>query len=556
MTRGPRIIVFLTIAFFACFLFFPVGRMLSDTFLHNGQLSATFFLAALKNPAVRSGIVNSLILATTATLVTGLLALPLAIFTVRYRFPGKTILSALLLVPMIMPPFVGAIGMKQILARFGSVNLLLLQWGLIDNPIDWLGASRFWGVVLVEALHLYPIFLLNIAAALANVDRSLEDAAENLGSSRWRTFWRITFPLMMPGVFAGSVVVFIWAFTDLGTPLIFEYRNVAPILIFDRVTDIAENPEGSAIVVWVLLITFAAFLLARRFFGHSTTEMTGKGSTTHSEENAGPLKGTLIALSMLLVLLIACLPHAAVILTSIKEKWFLTVLPESYTWTHYKAALGHEVTLPSIANSIGLSFASTGVDIILGLAIAWLLARKRFPGVGLFDAMVMLPLAIPGLVLAFGYVAGFAGTSLDPRENPVPLLIAAYSIRRLPYMVRTAYSGFQQISPALEEAAINLGSSSFTVLRRITIPLISANIVAGAILAFAFAMLEVSDSLILALKQQYFPITKAIYHLQGRIEDGAYIASALGVWSMVFLALALLIAGTLLGRRMGQMFRV
>jgi iron(III) transport system permease protein len=196
------------------------------------------------------------------------------------------------------------------------------------------------------------------------------------------------------------------------------------------------------------------------------------------------------------------------------------------------------------------------VDIVLGVSIAYLLARKKFRGANLLDAAVMLPLAIPGLVLAFGYLACFAGTALDPRINPMPLLVIAYSVRRLPYMVRAAYGGFLQISVSLEEAAINLGSSAFQMVRKITLPLVSANILAGAILAFSFAMLEVSESLILAVKEQYFPITKAIYQLMGRIEDGAFMASALGVWSMAFLAVSLLAAGVLLGRKMGQLFRV
>jgi iron(III) transport system permease protein len=169
--------------------------------------------------------------------------------------------------------------------------------------------------------------------------------------------------------------------------------------------------------------------------------------------------------------------------------------------------------------------------------------------------MVMLPLAVPGLVLAFGYLAGFAGTKLDPRENPVPLLVIAYAIRRLPYMVRAAYAGFQQVSVSFEEAAANLGSTAFTTIRRITMPLIGANLVAGAILAFSFAMLEVSDSLILALKDAYYPITKAIYILIGRIEDGFFVASALGVWAMVFLALAIILAGSILGKKLGMLFR-
>ena len=170
----------------------------------------------------------------------------------------------------------------------------------------------------------------------------------------------------------------------------------------------------------------------------------------------------------------------------------------------------------------------------------------------------MLPLALPGIVLAFGYVAGFDFkiSWLNPRENPTLLLIISYSVRRLPYIVRSAYAGFQQTSITLEEASANLGASPFRTLRKITLPLVTANLVAGTILTFAFAMLEVSDSLILAMREQYYPITKMIYQHMSRIEPSApAVACALGVLGMILLTISLFIAGKILGKKMGQLFR-
>ncbi len=556
MKNGTLLFLMAVAAFLGAFLFYPLLYVLREAFFASGHFSVVYFRNLLANPTNRTAMANSFMLALVTTMLSGLLALPLAFLTTRYLFPGKTLLAGLLLVPMIMPPFVGAIGMRQLFARFGSINLLLMEGGIIGAPIDWLGSARFWGVVIVEALHLYPIFYLNASAALANIDPALEEASLNLGSSRWRTFRRVTAPLMMPGLFAGAILVGLWAFTDLGTPLIFEFRNVMPVQIFDRVGDIVENPEGHALVLLLLLLTTTIFLTGKKFFGAKGYETVGKGSIGATVKPLGPVSGMCATLAVAAIVLIACLPHIGVILTSVREKWFMTVLPESYTAQYYVKALSHNLTLPSIRNSILLSTMSTILDIILGVAVAYLLARRRTRGAYLLDAAVMLPLAVPGVVLAFGYVACFAGTVLDPRLNPMPLLVIAYSVRRLPYMVRVAYGGFLQISPALEEAAINLGSSLFRTVRKITLPLVSANVVAGAILAFSFAMLEVSESLILAVKEQYFPITKAIYQLMGRIEDGPFIASALGVWSMAFLAVSLLLAGVLIGRKMGQLFRV
>jgi iron(III) transport system permease protein len=181
----------------------------------------------------------------------------------------------------------------------------------------------------------------------------------------------------------------------------------------------------------------------------------------------------------------------------------------------------------------------------------------------LLDALAMLPLALPGIVLAFGYVAAFDNFKtawlneyFNPRNNPTLLLIISYSVRRLPYIVRSAYAGFQQTSVTLEEASANLGASPFRTLRKITLPLVMANLIAGTILTFSFAMLEVSDGLILAMKEQYYPITKMIYQLMGRLDPNApSVACALGVVGMILLTGSLLIAAKLLGRKMGQLFR-
>jgi iron(III) transport system permease protein len=172
----------------------------------------------------------------------------------------------------------------------------------------------------------------------------------------------------------------------------------------------------------------------------------------------------------------------------------------------------------------------------------------------------MLPLAVPGLVLAFGYIAmtqeGKPFAWMNPTVDPTLLLVIAYSVRRLPYVVRSAAAGFQQTSVTLEEAAQNLGASPLRALRKITLPLITANLLAGGLLAFSFAMLEVSDSLILAQKQQHFPITKAIYELFQLLGEGRFVASALGVWAMAFLGVTILGASVILGKKLGSIFRV
>jgi iron(III) transport system permease protein len=521
-----------------------------------GKFSFGFFKLMVTNPVQRESIINSVVLGFMVTLATTVLTLPLAYCLVRYNFTGRSILQGLILVPMVMPPFVGAIGMKQLFSRMGSVNLILDKLGIvgIQNAIDWFG-SGFWGVVFMEVLHLYPIMYLNIAAAMANVDPSLEEAAENMGAGRFKLFWTVTLPLMIPGYFAGASVVFIWAFTDLGTPLIFEYRNVIPIQIFNMVADIRANPMGFSLVVVVILLTLIFFYLSKKYMGSKRYEMMSRGHVDINERSAGKIGTIIIYIFVLGIILISVLPHISVVLLSITQRWSGTILPESVTLDHYREISTHEMTLPSIKNSLIFSSISTFLDIIVGVLIAYILARKRIPGKDVLDLMSMLPLALPGLILAFGYVACFSGSILDPRENPTTLLIVIYAVRRLPYMVRSAYAGFQQTSIALEEASQSLGASPLKTMQKITFPLIIANLVAGGILSFAFAMLEVSSSLILAMEKRFFPITKAIYYLFGRVGDGPYIASAMGMLGMILLIISLVIAGRFLGKKMGELFR-
>lgn len=254
------------------------------------------------------------------------------------------------------------------------------------------------------------------------------------------------------------------------------------------------------------------------------------------------------------------LPHIGVVLVAFSTDWYRTVFPAGYTLANFNAAIGSDLTVPAIANSLKFASISTIIDVFLGIAIAYVVVRSKIPGRQVLDFLAMLPLAVPGLVLAFGYLAmsqeGKFFDFLNPVKDPTILLIIAYSVRRLPYVVRSAVAGFQQTSETLEEAAQNLGCPPLKATIKITLPLITANLIAGGLLAFAFAMLEVSDSLILAQKQAFYPITKAILELFQLLGDGKFIASALGVWAMVFLGVTIVGMSLLLGKKLGAIFRV
>ncbi len=564
MSRTTARIVFLvTAAFFAAFFVWPIMQILKGGFIDaDGKLTFAFLRTLLTDPTYLTALRNSFLLACAGTSLAILIAVPLAFIADRFVFPLKGFLNSAVLIPMILPPFVGAIGIKQIFGQYGAFNALIIDLGLRPHgwTFDWFAANQFWGIAIVEALSLYPIIYLNAVAALANIDPAMEEAAQNLGCTGFRRFRKITLPLIHSGLFAGGTIVFIWIFTELGTPLVFDYAQVTSVQIFYGLKDIGGNPFPYTLVAVMLFSSIAIYAVGKGVFGRSGYAMMAKATSSGGARSLPRGQALLCTLIFGSVAFFAILPHLGVILIASSKDWYSSVLPHGFTLDNYKAALGHELTVPAIANSLKFASISTVVDVFLGVAIAYVVVRTRLVGRNVLDFLSMLPLAVPGIVLAFGYLAmsqeGRFFSFINPVRNPTVLLIIAYSIRRLPYVVRSAAAGFQQTSVTLEEAAENLGCPPLKAMIKVTLPLIAANLMAGGLLAFAFAMLEVSDSIILAQKMVYFPITKAILELFQLLGDGKFLACALGVWAMVFLGTMVAGISLLLGKRLGAIFRV
>lgn len=535
------------------FLVYPVGKVMMGALMLEGRFTPSLLLLPFNDVTVREAMLNSFWLGIFATILASLLAVPLAYMTARLRFAGKSWITGLLLVPLLLPPFVGAVGLRQMLGREGPVNMLLLASRIVSEPVDWLQLKAPM-VALVAALHLYPLIYLNLSAAWANIDPALEEAAESQGASAWHLWRTVTLPLLLPGYISGALIVFVFAFVDLGTPLVFEYKNVAAVKIFDARTSF--NVIGYVIAFWMTIMAGAVFWISRAFLDNGRIATLSRGTVGNRERDA---RGWQLAITYALcfsVIVLALIPHVGVILCSFAKDWTSRVLPE-WTTDNYLRVFTDPVagTAQAIKISVGCALASMAIDIVAGFALAYALVRGRVWGRVFLDTLAMLPLALPGLILAFGLLTGYIGTPLDPFRNALPLLIIAYAVRRLPYVVRAVSSGLQQTSVALEEASLNMGATPLQTVWRVTRPLIMANLLAAGLLAFAFAVLEVSDSLILAVGSEDMPIAKAIYQLSIASTGGTFIACALGVLGMLLLSVTFFIANRLLGKQLGALFR-
>lgn len=521
-------------------------------------------MRVITNPILMNELGNGLLLACTTTFVSLCLAVPLAICRSRYTFPGMGVLSILVLIPLTLPPFVGAISMKRLLGQFGVLNLILEKMGVVDIsqvlPTDWLG-SGFWGVVILQSLHLFPILYLNASAALSNVDPAYHQAARNLGASALTTFFRVTLPLIRPGLFAGGTIVFIWAFTDIGTPAIIGYDHLTPVTIFQELANAEINPRTYSLVFIMLTSSVVLYVVGKFVFGRHFVGDSTKATIADEARALGFFAALWVWVLFGVVIFLAVLPHLGVVFLGLSDQWVNSILPERYTLMHLRFVMTNPQTMASILNSLKYAGVSTLLDVLIGGMAAWLIVRTRVYGKALIDGFCMLPLAVPGMILAAGYVAMTApGTwfeYLGPTRNPFIILVVAYSVRRLPFVVRGVSAGLQQVPLSMEEAARNLGASPLTANLRITLPLITANIIASGVLTFSFAMLEVSDSLILAQTAQYYPITKQIYRLAMSTgsPDAMNQAAAMGIYGMGLLATTMGVAGLLLGKRLGMIFR-
>lgn len=535
------------------FLIYPVARVLGGALWQGTEFTPSILLLPLRDPFAREAMRNSFFIGLAATIAASLVAIPLAYFVARLRFKGKGWLSGLLLVPLLLPPLVGAVGLRQMLGREGFVNSLLRSAHLLQEPVDWLQMKAPM-VVLVAAMHLYPLIYLNLSAAWANIDPTLEEAGENMGASSWRLWKTVTLPLLLPGYLSGALIVFIFAFTDLGTPLVFDFPQVAAVQIFNAKTTF--NVVGYAIAFWMTLGAALIFWISRRYLSSDRIATLSRATTAGRETTARGMQLAFVYMVFFVVISLALLPHFGVVLSSFASDWTSRLWPAWTTDNYHRIATDPTVpALSAIKISLLLAAMSMTIDVLGGFALAYALVRGKVWGRAFLDTLAMLPLALPGLILAFGLLTGFINTPLSPLKNAVPLLVIAYAVRRLPYALRAVSGGLQQMSVSLEEASLNLGASPLQTVWLVTRPLVMANLLAAGLLTFAFAVLEVSDSLILSSDGQTTPIAKAIYQLSMAVTGGTFLACALGVIGMILLTITFLLANRLIGKQLGSLFR-
>jgi iron(III) transport system permease protein len=530
-------------AFLLAFLVIPVTAVVYTAFADGqGGFTLAHFSAFSEISLMRESFANSLYVAGMTVAFATLVAVPLAYLTVRFQFRGAVLIQTLGVLPLVMPAFVGASAMQLLFGRSGSVNLILKDAFGITLPL----MEGLNGVIFVETLHYFPFILLNLSAALANIDSSMEESAQNLGSSGWRLFSRIVFPLALPGYVAGASLVFIKVFDDLGTPLVLNVTNMLAPQAYLRVTSIGiEDPIGY--VICVILVTFSIAAMAGSwwFVKRRDYAVVSRGGAMAPRRRLTPWQ-TLLAYGWItLVLLLVLSPHLGILLLSFSKVWSFTVLPEQFTLAHYATVF--EDSTRMIWNTFLYCGLAALFDVVIGTAIAYIVLRTTLPGRQLLDHLVTVALAMPGVVLGIGYLRTFKGIELPFGGGALTaswlIFVLAYAVRRLPYALRSCVAALQQVHPSLEEAAENLGASRLATIRRVVVPLMAGGILAGFVTSFITAAVEISETILLTSRESLAPMSYGIYlYMQSIAGRGP--GAALGVIAVVLVAV-----GTYLSHR-------
>jgi iron(III) transport system permease protein len=533
---GPALAALGILGLLSVFLILPIATVFVSAFSDaRGQITLAHFAVFFQQPLMLESFYNSLYVALSASVAAALIAVPLAYLTVRFQFRGALLIQTLGVLPLIMPPFVGAVALQLIFGRSGSVNLILNDWFGVTLPL----MEGLNGVIFVEALHYFPFILMNLTVSLRNIDGAMEEAALNLGARGWRLFIRIIFPLAMPGFVAGMALVFVKVFDDLGTPLVLGATNMLAPQAYLRITQVGmDDPMGYVISVMMIVFSIFAMWLSVRVLKGRDYSTLQKGGNALQQRQLSKGESILAYGWIGLIMLLVLSPHLGVLLLSFASVWSFAPLPDGYTLAHYATVF--EQSPGMLSNTLLYCGLAAGIDVLLGTSIAYLILRTKLVARHWLDWIASAALAIPGLVLAIGYLRTFRGVLVPGTDVLFTatwfLIMIAYAIRRLPYALRSCMAALQQVHHSLEEAAASMGATRLRTVRRVMIPLMAGGMLAGFVTSFITAAVELSATMMLVTKESQAPMSYGIY-LYMQSTSGRGPGAALGVLAILAVAL-------------------
>jgi iron(III) transport system permease protein len=498
MFRGNFFLAILLWLVIAFLVLFPLGWLVLESFkiAETGSWGIKNYLGFFQDTYYLKTFGNTLLLSTLVLLMTTVFGVPLAYILARYRHWGKTVFTALILLPIVLPAFAGVFAFIIFFGKNGTLNLLLIEMGLIKAPINFIYGLH--GLVFIQSLHMLPFIVLGLSAGFTNIDPSFEEAAEVEGASGFWRFLTVTLPLCTPSYLAGAVLVFLWPFTDWLTPLILGQVDFLPSVAYINIayhfTDIHRKYMGIVAVVVASIVCISLFLLARWWVEKRKYTGLSKGTTSEGRViEPGPLVKSGAYVYIVFIAILVLLIPIVLGLSAFSRRWVFEPFPTYWTLDNFRLILLESPGL--IKNSFVFSGIALFFGIAFGLPAAYLIVRTRVPGRDLLDFVITLMLAFPGIAVGVSYMLAFwKHIPLATHWIIMPLALFA---RRLPYFLRIAHSSYLQLDISLEEASEVSGAGRLRTFLYISLPLLLKGVLVGVVMFFIMAFQEISTAIFL-----------------------------------------------------------
>ena len=505
------------ITFLTLFILYPLAILLVDSFVGDGGFSFNVFKRIFDMPTFTRAITNTLkvgfLVGILSTLV-GLLFAYVEVYVRMGKFTGG-LFKVVSMLPVVSPPFVLSLSMIMLFGKAGIITRFLLK--IYDNSV-----YGFWGIAIVQTLTFFPVCYMMLKGLLKNIDPSLEEAARDMGASRWKVFTSVTFPLLLPGLGNAFLVTFIESIADFANPMIIggSYDTLATT-IYLQITGAYDKAGAAAMAVVLLCITLAMFAVQKYYLERKTAAtLTGKASRGRmlitDRSVRVPLTVLCSLVALFVIMMYICVPIGACFPT-----WGYKFFPLTGKW--FKLVFTRYHGFQAFRDSFILSLISAPITALLSMIISYLVVKRKFKSKGFIEAVSMLAMAVPGTVLGVGYIRGFSGGLfhsgfLQGLYGTGLILIIVFVVRSLPTGTRSGISALRQIDKSIEESAYDMGADSFRVFMTVTLPLIKDSFLSGLVTAFVRSITAIS-AIILLVTPQFLLITVQINEFA---EKGSY----------------------------------
>lgn len=441
---------------------------------------------SFSNNYVRQGFFNSLLVAGLTALFGMAVGFIFAYTLNRTNIPFKKFFRTVALMPMVFPPFIGAMSLLMLFGFNGLVTAKV--FGIRDFPIYGL-----YGLMIAQIVCFFPVAFITLDGVISTISPTLEDAAFNLGANRWQAFRKVILPVSMPGIASTMLVLFIESLADFGNPMILAGSRfpILSVQAYLEITGMFNLKSGAALAVWLLIPSILAFILQKYWVGKKkNVTLSGKPTTSVIKSVSKPMKWILFSICTLLSFFILLI-YSTIFWGAFTRAWGMN---NTFTLENFRYVF--DVGLESIKDTVVIAFTSTPISALLGMVIAFLIVRKRFPGKAAMDFLSLLSFAIPGTVIGIGYILAF-NTRPFLLTGTLAILVLNFVFRYIPVGIQSGIALLNQVDPAIEEAAFTLGASNITVFGKVTLPLILPAFFSALVFSFVRAMTAISAAIFL-----------------------------------------------------------